>query len=218
MTLEQLAIRPAPSRWPIWATMGHTAGTVVYWLCGFLGEPGAETTPLPEAITGYGWEDHEDHPRGAGGAGDRARDDVAPDRSLSRPVDAGDDGRAVQPGHGRPPPVAHPDIGPPAHVQPRRLSRRRAVADAWDRGAAPDRPLDDPPRVGRVVAYSPQEAAERAGISQGGLERAGRARDPDPNRGRSCQRGRDSQGRAIHSLTVAGSRFRTRPPPSAAAP
>jgi uncharacterized damage-inducible protein DinB len=66
MTPEQLAIRPAPSRWPIWATVGHTAGTRVYWLCGFLGEPGAETTPLPEAITGYGWEDHEDHPRGAG--------------------------------------------------------------------------------------------------------------------------------------------------------
>ena len=52
MTDEQLAIRPAPSRWPIWATLAHTAGTRVYWLCGFLGEPGAESTPLPEAVTG----------------------------------------------------------------------------------------------------------------------------------------------------------------------
>ena len=66
MTPEQLAIRPAPSRWPIWATVGHTAGTRVYWLCGFLGEPGAETTPIPEmAATGLGWEDVEDHPRTA---------------------------------------------------------------------------------------------------------------------------------------------------------
>jgi hypothetical protein len=33
MTDEQLAIRPSPDRWPIWATVGHTAGTRVYWLC-----------------------------------------------------------------------------------------------------------------------------------------------------------------------------------------
>ena len=66
MTDEQLAIRPAPSRWPIWATLAHTAGTRVYWLCGFLGEPGAESTPLPEAVTGLSWEDDEDHPRSAG--------------------------------------------------------------------------------------------------------------------------------------------------------
>ncbi|HET9497666.1 MAG TPA: DinB family protein, partial [Candidatus Limnocylindria bacterium] len=66
MTDEQLAIRPAPSRWPIWATIAHTAGTRVYWLCGFLGEPGAESTPLPEAVTGLSWEDEEDHPRSAG--------------------------------------------------------------------------------------------------------------------------------------------------------
>lgn len=62
---EQLAIRPAPSRWPIWATAGHTAGVRVYWLCGFFGEPGAETTPIPEMVEGVGWEDEEDHPRSA---------------------------------------------------------------------------------------------------------------------------------------------------------
>jgi uncharacterized damage-inducible protein DinB len=64
MTDEQLAIRPAPDRWPIWATVGHTAGTRVYWLCFEAGEPGAETTPWPE-LNLDGWEDDLDHPRSA---------------------------------------------------------------------------------------------------------------------------------------------------------
>jgi uncharacterized damage-inducible protein DinB len=66
MTDEQLAIRPAPDRWPIWATVGHTAGTRVYWLCNVLGEPGAATTPFPDPTALDGWEDDLDHPRGAG--------------------------------------------------------------------------------------------------------------------------------------------------------
>ena len=33
MTDEQLAIRPAPDRWPLWATIGHAACQRVYWLC-----------------------------------------------------------------------------------------------------------------------------------------------------------------------------------------
>jgi uncharacterized damage-inducible protein DinB len=65
MTDEQLAIRPSPDRWPIWATVGHTAGTRVYWLCGVLGEPGADATPWPDAADGVGWEDDLDHPRSA---------------------------------------------------------------------------------------------------------------------------------------------------------
>lgn len=65
MSMEQLQIRPAPDRWPIWATVGHTAGVRVYWLCGVFGEPGAETTPFPDA-DGIGWEDDESHPRDAG--------------------------------------------------------------------------------------------------------------------------------------------------------
>jgi uncharacterized damage-inducible protein DinB len=64
MTDEQLAIRPSPDGWPIWATVGHTAGTRVYWLCGQVGEPGAESTPFPNA-DGIGWEDDLDHPRTA---------------------------------------------------------------------------------------------------------------------------------------------------------
>jgi uncharacterized damage-inducible protein DinB len=65
MSMEQLQLRPAPDRWPIWATVGHTAGVRVYWLCAILGEPGAETTPFPDPATELGWEDDEDHPRGA---------------------------------------------------------------------------------------------------------------------------------------------------------
>ena len=65
MTDEQLAIRPSPEGLPIWATAGHDAGARVYWLCGVLGEPGAETTPWPDP-DGYGWEDDLDHPRSAG--------------------------------------------------------------------------------------------------------------------------------------------------------
>lgn len=65
MTDEQLAIRPSADRWPIWATVGHTVGMRVYWLCDVIGEPGAETTPFPDAASGIGWEDDLDHPRGA---------------------------------------------------------------------------------------------------------------------------------------------------------
>src|SRR5687768_9361572 len=64
MTPDQLAIRPSPDGWPIWATGGHDAGTRVYWLCDVIGEPGAETTPFgPNAEVG--WEDDLDHPRSA---------------------------------------------------------------------------------------------------------------------------------------------------------
>jgi uncharacterized damage-inducible protein DinB len=64
MTDDQLAIRPAPERWPIWATVGHTAAMRTYWLCAVVGEPGAETTPWPDP-NGDGWEDDLDHPRSA---------------------------------------------------------------------------------------------------------------------------------------------------------
>jgi uncharacterized damage-inducible protein DinB len=65
MTAEQLAIRPAPDGWPIWATVGHTAAARVYWLCGILGEPGAGTTPWPDPVNDPGWEDDVDRPRAA---------------------------------------------------------------------------------------------------------------------------------------------------------
>ncbi len=64
MTDEQLAVRPSADGWPIWATVGHDAGTRVYWICHVIGEPGAETTPFTDP-EGEGWEDHLDHPRDA---------------------------------------------------------------------------------------------------------------------------------------------------------
>lgn len=64
MTPEQLAIRPSLDLWPIWATVGHTAGARVYWLCDVVGEPGADSTPFVMGAE-IGWEDHLDHPRGA---------------------------------------------------------------------------------------------------------------------------------------------------------
>ncbi len=50
LTEKQLAIKPAPERWPIWATVGHAACQRVSWLCSFVGEPGAETTPFSDAL------------------------------------------------------------------------------------------------------------------------------------------------------------------------
>ncbi len=64
MSDQQLAIRPSPDLWPIWATVGHTAAGRVYWLCAVLGEPGAETTPF-DPTWDEGWEDDLDHPRKA---------------------------------------------------------------------------------------------------------------------------------------------------------
>jgi uncharacterized damage-inducible protein DinB len=49
LTEEQLALRPSPDRWPLWATVGHAACQRVFWLCDFAGEPGAETTPFTNA-------------------------------------------------------------------------------------------------------------------------------------------------------------------------
>jgi uncharacterized damage-inducible protein DinB len=65
MSMEQLQIRPAPDRWPIWATVAHTAGVRVFWLCGVLGEPGAESTPFPDPLNSVPWEDDEASPRRA---------------------------------------------------------------------------------------------------------------------------------------------------------
>ena len=64
MTDKQLAIRPSPERWPIWATVGHTAAMRPYWLCDVMGVPGGEATPFPPG-SDIDWADDLDHPRGA---------------------------------------------------------------------------------------------------------------------------------------------------------
>ncbi len=65
LTADQLAISAGPDHAPIWALAAHCAGTRTYWLCGVLGEPGAETTPFPDPFAELGWEDDLDHPRSA---------------------------------------------------------------------------------------------------------------------------------------------------------
>jgi uncharacterized damage-inducible protein DinB len=65
MSSADLAIRPHPDRWPIWATVAHTAGARTYWLCGILGEPGADATPFTNPLSEESWEDDLEHPRSA---------------------------------------------------------------------------------------------------------------------------------------------------------
>lgn len=65
LTADQLAIAAGPDHAPIWALAAHCAGARNYWLCGVLGEPGAETTPFPDPFAELGWEDDLDHPRSA---------------------------------------------------------------------------------------------------------------------------------------------------------
>jgi hypothetical protein len=62
---QELQLRASPDGWPIWAIVSHIAGARVYWLCGVLKEPGAETTPFRDPA-GEGWEDHLDVPRRSG--------------------------------------------------------------------------------------------------------------------------------------------------------
>ncbi|HOU14331.1 MAG TPA: DinB family protein [Anaerolineae bacterium] len=50
LTPEHLAFAPSPSKWPLWAQVGHLACQRVSWLCGFLQEPGGEDTPFPDAL------------------------------------------------------------------------------------------------------------------------------------------------------------------------
>ena len=61
LTDEQLAIQPSPDRWPLWATVGHTACQRVFWLCDFAGEPGAETTPFTNAAYNCPGDDDLEH-------------------------------------------------------------------------------------------------------------------------------------------------------------
>ena len=49
MSEAELALRPGPDRWPLWATVGHLACQRVFWLCDFAGEPGAAESPFPNA-------------------------------------------------------------------------------------------------------------------------------------------------------------------------
>ena len=63
---EQLALRPAPERWPLWATVGHLACQRVFWLCDFAGEPGADRTPFTNAAYNCPGDDDLEHVLDAG--------------------------------------------------------------------------------------------------------------------------------------------------------
>ena len=65
LTDAQLAIRPSPDRWPMWATVGHLACQRVFWLCDFAGEPGAETTRFTDAAHDCPGDDDLVHVLGA---------------------------------------------------------------------------------------------------------------------------------------------------------
>ena len=65
MTDEQLAIRPAPDRWPIWATVGHTAGARVVLAVRHRSASPAPRRRRCRTADGDGWEDDLDHPRSA---------------------------------------------------------------------------------------------------------------------------------------------------------
>ena len=61
LTVEQLAIQPAPDRWPLWASIGHLACQRVFWLCDFAGEPGADTTRFTNAAYDCPGDDDLEH-------------------------------------------------------------------------------------------------------------------------------------------------------------
>lgn len=74
LTPEQLASRPAPDMWAVWQLAGHMAGSRSYWFHDVLGEGDpalrdlfrVATTTVPGLpLEDAGWEDDEDHPRGA---------------------------------------------------------------------------------------------------------------------------------------------------------
>jgi hypothetical protein len=65
LTEEQLAIRPSPERWPLWATIGHLACQRVFWLCDVAGEPGAASTRFTNAAFDCPGDDDLEHVLGA---------------------------------------------------------------------------------------------------------------------------------------------------------
>jgi uncharacterized damage-inducible protein DinB len=74
LTPGQLALRTASHQWAVWQLAGHVAGARAYWFHDVLGEGDPATrdrfrvagTTVPGLpLEDAGWEDDEDHPRGA---------------------------------------------------------------------------------------------------------------------------------------------------------
>ncbi len=144
LTDEQLAISAGPEHAPIWALAAHCAGARTYWLCGVLGEPGAETTPFPDPFAELGWEDDLDHPRSAA---ELVLALETTDAIIERCLDAWtvdmlevEFERAVR----RHPPAPHAPVDPAPAAEPRRVPQRRDLAAAGRQRPAGDRPLGPP--------------------------------------------------------------------------
>ena len=141
-----LALRPDPTRAPVWAIVGHIAGTRIFWLCGVIGESGAETTPFGDP-GGPGWEDDEDKPRDAAELVQALETTWSiVEGCLERwtPEMLGDTFERTKnekrQTHSRTSILQR-------LVQPRRISLRRALTDLGDRGLPSSRPLG-PGRAG----------------------------------------------------------------------
>jgi hypothetical protein len=63
LTPAQLALSAGggQDRWPLWAVVGHLACQRVFWLCDFAGEPGAASTPFPDAAWNCPGDDDLEH-------------------------------------------------------------------------------------------------------------------------------------------------------------
>lgn len=59
---DDLALRPSPDQWPLWALLGHLACQRVFWLCDFAGVPGAHETPFRDAARYCPGEDPSESP------------------------------------------------------------------------------------------------------------------------------------------------------------
>jgi hypothetical protein len=157
MTEDQLALKPAPDRWPLWATVGHTACQRVFWLCDFAGEPGAETTPFTNA--GYNCPGDDDlETTFSAEALVTALDSTF--RIVERCLDTWT--LEMLEGELRRPDwddswVHTPGLRHPAGVLPRRVPLRRHQRHSRGRRAAPDRPLG----LRRPVARSTRDRYDR---------------------------------------------------------
>ncbi|MFN2484866.1 MAG: DinB family protein [Candidatus Limnocylindria bacterium] len=138
---EQLAMQPSPERWPLWATVGHTACQRVFWLCDFAREPGVDTTRFTNATYNCPGDDDLENVLSA-------KELVAALDSTFRIVENCLDrwtlamlDEEIRREDFGPDWVHLRGLGPAAGLQPRRLALRRAQRVAERRTAAGDRLL-----------------------------------------------------------------------------
>jgi len=87
LTDEQLAKRPSPERWPMWATIGHPACQRLFSLCDAAGRARRGDDPVHRRGQQLPWRRRSGaRPRSAGARG-RARFDVPDRRGPARHVD-----------------------------------------------------------------------------------------------------------------------------------